>query len=166
MSKRYFPNRSSECYCSALANLLVEIGDEQTAQEVFDNYSVNKLVSKDGGMHVGLATRVLSELTKEKYEGTLIANFDRDFDVDIRKSFPDEADLILRIMNEEREKGRIKSHNGAIDHSLPAIFYIRLMNDYHYNVNVLGDLFIDDGKKDHYPIKNLDILAVLEVRKN
>ncbi|MEN9626393.1 MAG: hypothetical protein RL557_721 [archaeon] len=165
MSKKYFPNRGSECYCSALANVLVELGDEQTAQEVFDNYRRNRLVSKDGGMHAGLATRALSELTREKYEGMLIANFDKNFQVDIKKSFPDQADTILKIMDEERERGRIKDHTCGIYHSLPAIFCVKLAHDYHWEVYLGGDCFIDNGVKVSYQRGTLDVPAVLEIRR-
>src|SRR3989344_3324888 len=153
MTKKYFINRGLECYCSALANLLVEIGDEQTAHKVFDDYKHTRLASKDGGMHIGLVTRALSELTKERYEGTLTASFDDNYDANLRKSFPAEADFILRIMKEEREKGRIKSHNGRIYHSLPAIFFIKINNDNHYNVCVEENVFIDDGRRGHFPMR-------------
>ena len=34
------------------------------------------------------------------------------------------------------------------------------------NVYTGGNLFIDDGKKDYYPRENLNVLGVLELRKN
>ncbi|VVB79151.1 Uncharacterised protein [uncultured archaeon] len=166
MVKPYFPNRGLECYNSALANLLLEFGDRTTAELVFNNYRNHRLVSRDGTLHSGLLTRVLSELTNERYFGILHTNFE-DLIGNTQKLFgKSRAEEILRIIAEESAEGRIKGHNGSLNYLPPAIILAEGNKWGHACVDIGDGTLVNNGEKIICSVESLRIIGLLEVKRD
>ena len=154
MAKEYFPNGARACYGSALANLLIEMGDRSAAEDLTRNYREHRLVLKDGSMHAGTATRILSELTDGRYVGTLQARFGDDL----------EEGESLKIMREEMAAGRIIDHQGEFRYTPPGILLV-MNGGSHWIVDAGNGVFIDNGQMFNYLIDSLKVSGVLQVRK-
>jgi len=174
MSKNYFPNPGNQCFSSSLANLLVELGDRNMAEVVFMKCRNNPFWSPDLGVPSAIVTRMVSDLTCQKYEGTIFIEIyscisDQELTRLIRSTYGEKTDEILGIYYEEREKGRIKTYNGITDFNIPAIVMVSTKNHQqnHFMVYAGGTAYIDNGKRIRGPsIKDVDFPGVLEVRLN
>ncbi len=166
MEPDYFPNRELECYSSALANLFVEMGDRPTAQTVFENYRGHRLVSERGNLHLGLATRVLLDLTNKRYSGTLYVNMSGEY---LKEAtgicFANRSDEILEIIKEEMENGRIIDNQDPVNYTRPALFIVGVGNMGHWVVDLGGGSFIDNGHKKSYIPSTLDLYGILDVKR-
>ena len=182
MNKNYFPNRDKECFSSALANLLVEIGDKPTAKMVYDNFPKHPFVLSDGVI-MGVTTRLLVDLTGGRYQGVLYAPVLNGKGIEnIKKHYRIKASEVLKVIREEREKGRIRPLNDVCER-LPRIlfhldFYHENPQNSHAIVDLGNDKFITNGKFKIWPSEerkklfpnrpsdlysNLDIVGILDV---
>lgn len=163
----YSQSRHSGCYGAALANLLVSLGDTDTARKVFDNYPTYELVGRDGVMHVGVATRTLRDIAGGQYEGILhlgITNLEGKCKEEI---FGDIKDLTLKALKEEMSAGRVRYHAGPLAHdNHSSLYWIqRSSGGGHWIVpNIEEDSYIDNGML-KWPLEDLEVIGVLKLRK-
>ncbi len=66
-----FPNRDQECFGCSLANYFELIREPALADKVYAEFRKHPFVAANGNMHGGLATRLVSDLTDNVYEGLL-----------------------------------------------------------------------------------------------
>lgn len=160
----YSQDRSRGCYGAALSNLLVSLGDENTARRIFDAYPMHRLVGEEGEMHVGVATRILRDLTDGMYEGTLYTHF-ADLEQSTRAHFGEKADEILETIREETSLEYVQGHEGHTAYSGHPLFWILRKPGGHWVVpNIEEDSYIDNGIR-RWPIEKLEVIGILEVRK-
>lgn len=179
MDQAYFINRGSECYNTALANALVELGDGPMAEAVFNNFQNHPLVGPGMGVHIGAVTRLLSDLTEGKYEGTLYVNpylvSGDGLEEKTRGVFPDTWQEILQVIQEEKTRHKvIRVFNEGVPYNVPAIFFIDLPQSGHAILNVStmagtdSGVFIDNGRMVFRDYSSLEgqVQGILEVRKS
>ena len=163
----YSQDRPLGCYGAALANLLISLGDTDTAKVVFDNYPIHELVGRDGVMHAGIATRVVRDTTDRRYEGILHLGITDLEGKCTEEIFGDKKDAVLTALQEERSADRVKYHVGHLAHDCRSSLYYILCSSAsgHWVVpNTDEDFYIDDGIL-KWPLGNLEVIGVLEVRK-
>jgi len=124
MEKQYFPNNGNGCLNSAFANLLVELGDTATAKKVYTQYKSHPLVSDNGGTSLRITTRLIAELTEEKYEGILFQNPPPNLEQVIRENYPRKAEELLQIFREEKLAGRIQNFRLKMRYKMPVIYIV------------------------------------------
>jgi len=164
----YSQDRPLGCYGAALANLLVSLGDIDTARMVFDNYPTHELVGRAGVMHVGVATRVVRDLTGGRYEG--IAHLGAT-DLEGKctaETFGGQKDAILMAIQEEISANRVRHHVGPLVHDDRSTLYWieRSAGGGHWVVpNTVQDFYIDNGKL-KWPLENVEVTGVVELSLN
>ena len=96
INKQYFQTEKLECFPCSLANLLVEMGENELAERVFNNYRNHSLVGKQGEMHIGTATKLVLDLTNGLYESTLLfPGFGADLEQATERFMPQRKEEIL-----------------------------------------------------------------------
>ncbi len=163
----YSPDTALGCYSAALANLLVSLGDVNTAKKVYETYPTHKLVGKDGIMHVGVATRVVRELTNGQYEGILHLGSKDLEGMCTEEIFGDKKDATLTALREEMSADYVRHHTGSLAHDgRSSIYWIqRSSGGGHWVVpNTDEDYYIDNGVL-KWPLEDLEVTGVLELRK-
>lgn len=166
--KDYFKDdKPKGCYGTALANLFISLGDIDTARKVFETYPKHGLVREDGLSHIGTVTRILRDLTDETYEGILYVNLPEDLDRITEVYFGEMTGKILEATKYEISLGYIQGHNGHIANNGHILYAARGPHDYgHWVVpNIEEDSYIDNGFR-KWPIEDLEVMSVLQVRKN
>ncbi|MFH1590069.1 MAG: hypothetical protein ABIB43_05880 [archaeon] len=73
----YKPDRKNACFRSALANVLVALGDEETAQMAYDKFVEHRWLKGKGSVSLYTASQVVSDLTNSKYMGVMYTNNDK-----------------------------------------------------------------------------------------
>src|SRR3990170_6759285 len=68
----YRPQTAGECFRTAISNLLLEMHDEEAAERAFTEYPSHPLTFRDGGMFLGVAPRVVRDITHERYRGRIM----------------------------------------------------------------------------------------------
>jgi hypothetical protein len=102
-----FPNRRGrECFVSSLANLaMIVFGDFDTASKIYHESRVHPLVLPDGGTFLGAWPRLVSDLSGNKYVGTVVVS----------------PDYLERALGESRERydaEQFSLYERALDESL------------------------------------------------
>ncbi len=163
MKKRNGYYSSGECYRSALSNLLVCMGDTETAQKAFDAYSRHRLVGWDG-MHTGTATVMLRELTGGIYDGILKLRSEYSEILQSSTILCENAGDILSAISKELDAGNIVFHSGRIERNGSSLYWVRRKIGGHWVVPIGNDMYIDNGtfRKN---ANDLSIIGVLDVRK-
>lgn len=177
----YIKNTGRTCIGTSLTNLLVHNKDYSTAQKIMKGYRFSPFVKKYGSMHIGLVTRLVSNLTNKKYKGILHVNWE---ERDVERYFyqacangiyRSRAEDLISIFEEETKKGRIKSFETSIKSiSFPNIFTLETLNGGSHAVVSLTPKgpYIDDGeivntktlidyKLDPNPIAILEVIPKL-----
>jgi|GEM_PF-6216424 len=185
MGRAVFSPRGRDCYASALSNLLLNLGDAQTAKRVFENYPNHPMVNRDLSMHVLLATRVLSELTEGRYQGRLALNASFDLEEATRKFYDERRTAqILKTIKDEEGFGRIYFCGGVVSPSsfpvlIDIVKYKTAVHDWKgecsfmprasppignsWIVSLGEDRYIDDGCRVRYRKKDLHVTGLMEV---
>lgn len=149
----YFHNESrQECFRSAVANLLIELDDRETARYFYDNYRSHNLVI-DGGVNNYLSTRVINDIIGDKYRVKLFIRVSNN----LTDYFGIEK---IKIIEEEIEQKRIINvHEEMVSVDLPLIVAFRKGEIAHAVVCKEDRTYIDDGIETLH--KDLDILGVI-----
>ncbi|MBI2102452.1 hypothetical protein HYT55_01325 [Candidatus Woesearchaeota archaeon] len=87
-----FPNRDQECFGCSLANYFELIRESTLADKVYEEFRKHPFVAGNGNIEGGLATRLVSDLTDNIYEG-LLQGFDFS---------PTHQDDFLKLPQEQR----------------------------------------------------------------
>ena len=164
----YRQNALLGCYGAALANLLVSLGDADTAKKVFETYPTHELSGRDGIMHVGVATRVVRDLTDGRYEGILYIGIGvRDLELRCTAEvFGERKDKTLEALREEVTANHVRYHVGSLPHNDHSLYWIqRTSGGGHWVVpKPDDDYYIDDGIL-KWPLENLKITGMMKVKK-
>lgn len=183
---RYFPNKGTECFRSSLCNLLIELGDIDSAKKVDKQYPNSKLVrelitpDQEGVLDI-IETRLIKELTEGKYQGTLYSSSinKEKLEANTRRKYGKRGEAILQIMNEEIKAGRLIFNKWFLlykifEHNRPCIVGVQAgdNNVGHVVVQRRDGKYIDNGHIKKWRLglglgKYLpfDILEVKAVRK-
>lgn len=151
-------NHGNTCFGTSLANLLISIGDANTAKLICKNYRLSYLVRNNGDIHPALTPRIVRDLTQLKYNGILHVNWGKDPVESIKGSYQEDFDTsnvneLLEIVQEETRNRNIRSYQGGIVRAtIPNIQFLQQLRcqDSHAVV-YLGDdslgnrRFINDG---------------------
>ena len=166
--RKYYRSGPMECMKSALANLILEQGDEKAARKIFDKYNHHPLVLDDGSVTDLVLTRLVSDLTDEEYEAIYFGNVIGDFSKAIQEHYGPKTEDVIKIFMNERQKGRIKSLDEA-DYNPPLICLLKVFNDEtyitHTAVYLGGNQLLNNGEIRHYPINRIKVLGILKLRK-
>lgn len=143
----YFPvfERNGLCTGTAFGNLFTELGDRETARQVYFNYRFHDLVPEDGTGLIPLYPLFVRELTHGKYAGEvhLFSHsrnrwLDDDQIKDIHKFEGDKAKKALGIIRRDVELGAVHIHPLPGELTLPEPPLILSLNP-NYTIIVDGD---------------------------
>ena len=172
----YKPNTNQACFGVALTNLLLYLKDETTACEVWNNYESHSLVRPKGDIHPAFATRLVKDLTQEKYDAILYMNWEADPKNEIRHSFIDSLkvsnpDCLVEIIAEEEKSRSIRGFSkDMIQYMTPSILFLKRTDKELHAIAYLGnDRYIENGViKSTEQISRIGLkepCALVEIRK-
>lgn len=171
ISLEHFQNNGAGCFNSAFSNLLILLGDRETAEAFYRDFSGYYLVnSEDSAIHLGAATRAIEELTKGVYTGKVHLNWGGEDKLEelTRRDWEDKTEELLRIIEEETQRGRITSHEGSIKYGAPALLVMKHgKGSYHCVVDIGNGFIINDGRVclRSLPGQKSDVRAVIEIER-
>ena len=163
---RFFPNGTGkECFRSALANLLLVLGDADLAQRAYDAYPLHPRVQKEGVLLRPFAGIVASDLVGPSYRVQLLLTHG------VREEYVgqeyDDGAHAIELLCREQATGRMTVDEAfqMRNAPLPAVMFGTNGTDRAHAVVALPDgLYIDNGfLKDEWPQHKPT--GLLEVRR-
>jgi len=151
---------------TSLSNLLIEMGDLDAADEIYTKLQSHPLAHTK---HIGLSTRFISDITKNKYSPHFTWFFyNGDLENSTLQSFGEkEGSQILKIIEEEVNADRLNlkfKKNGSIEGVFPNLFLVSGLENYsHWIVGREDEYFINDGKLVKYPIDSVSVNGLLHL---
>jgi len=147
MRQLRFPNQEQECFGSCLANYFDLIEEYELAESVYQNFRRHPLVRSDGAMLPSLSSRLVRDLTDNRYRGKYSY-------IPIENNLGEIVEQVLGVKKTEALqaiKQEIESGNAfetaKIEYNRPALVlhYFSKINFCHWIVDVGHDWVIDDG---------------------
>lgn len=156
----YFRNNGRfECFRCAFANLLLELGDAETADRVYRQFWNHEL-TRNGLCSLFLLTRYVSDLSDGAYEGQLNLFIAADRVIRIISSFQEPK---LGAVKAEIARARLRR---ARKLELPPMSIAVVARTTSHAMTYLGEgRYIDDGKLIRYATERLRLIAVLEINR-
>ena len=161
IEKPFFKHKEQGCFGISLANLLKEMGEDRLAMRVYYNFFhiyKNSLLGEGFKVPRAIGTQVVSDLTYGRYEGIL--QFDEQlFRRRAHLHYPESYKEILRVLDEEKEKGRIIQRISSFEYEPPALIHVRFEDDkgkrLHSLVDCGNNLYIDGSNKRKNELEDL-----------
>lgn len=156
----YFRNNGRfECFRCALANLLLELGDAETADRVYRQFWNHEL-TRNGLCSLFLLTRYVSDLSEGVYDGRLNLFIEAERMTRIISSFPAPK---LEAVRAEIAQDRLRQ---APNFDLPPMSIAVVARTTSHAMTYLGEgRYIDDGKLIRYATERLRLIAVLQISR-
>jgi len=108
---KYFKNKDEQCFGISLANFFVFIGDGDMARKVYTDYRKHPLVLEDGGIFQWCYTRVVRDLTENKYSSLFHSVGRVDDSLEsyrvLKSRYRENLINVLKAAKEEKEQGRL-----------------------------------------------------------
>jgi len=157
-SPEYFRNNGRfECFRCAFANLLLELGDAETAGRVYRQFWSHEL-TRNGLCSLFLLTRYVSDLSEGAYAARLHLFIEADRLIRIISSFPSEK---LEAVRAEIAQDRLR-RAPSID--LPPMSVAVVARTTSHAMTYLGEgRYIDDGRLVRYATERLRLIGVLQI---
>ena len=172
MKEEKAPQKQFGCYGNALANFLLQTGDTPTALKVFYRFSEHPLVMHDGGISQAAIPKITEDLTLQKYQATVYSNYNREtLEQSIREKDSENAEEIMKLIDEEEEQGRLIACTGGFRCKLPSIFLLAKHPTFNgssgHAVLYMGEgLYIDYGDWKKYSKDQIKLCGVVEISPN
>ncbi len=181
---KYYPNNGRECANTALSNLILELGDYQSADLVYNSFHQHKLVSGNGGLPGCLIPRLAREITGGKYSGIAYESLGFvGLESQFEELYGDRWESLFEAILEEKDEGNIKVLFDWREIPKPHILGIHPkvlleeVNGRILKIPYYGDsghaivlrktgTFIDNGYVVDYDVKDLRICATIEIQRN
>lgn len=156
----YFRNNGRfECFRCALANLLLELDDAETAGRVYRHFWNHELTG-NGLCSLFLLTRYVSDLSEGVYDGRLELFIEAERMTRIISSFPAAK---REAVTNEMARDRLR-RAGSLD--LPPMSIAVVARTTSHAMTYLGEgRYIDDGRLIRYATERLRLIAVLQIRR-
>lgn len=174
MRRDYFPNKDGECFGSAVANALLLLEDNKSAERFFDLYRLHPYVDSDGGSFALLWPKILNESTYGKYEGKLYIDVHENLEQLVKEQYPKRWKEVLRMIEEEKSYGRVVGFPEELTYFPPAIILAEKKGIPHAILDASNMLskypnkgygtFIDNGIERTTAYKNVKMRAIMEVK--
>ena len=162
---KYYMNQDKENFGSSLANLLLLQGDIDMAKKVYNNFMSHDFVKPDGSVYATDATRLISNLTDDTYQGRLYMKIGPDFEEGVRKFHKNNAERIISIFNYELFEGRIVNSFKLVERRYPVMFMVSSIYNSQWVVAPDDTKIINNGSiieydKGKQPLRTMGILEV------
>ena len=178
MKTKYWGNSGNLCFLSSLTNLLIDLEDFQTAEEVVKKYFDSPLISKNLTMNCTFMTRAVRDLTSNRYKATLYMNLDNIQglrEVYNENTHKTDVETLINIAQEEIKNNNIRPYIECIIKSInsryPNIYslYDKNRKIFHAVVARSDKVYIDDGNLttfDNLLQRGFKKAGVLDVKPN
>jgi len=159
-ARDYFRNNGRfECFRCAFANLLLELGDAETADRVYRQFWNHEL-TRNGLCSLFLLTRYVSDLSEGVYDGQLNLFIEAERVIRIISSFPPPK---LEAVKAEIAQDRLRRPWNL---DLPPMSIAVVARTTSHAMTYLGEgRFIDDGRVIRYATERLRLIAVLQISR-
>ena len=160
MARNYYfpdPRKKVDCFVCSVANALLEIGDNETADLAYKSAANCNYLKSDGGLFFLLANLALKDLTNNKYAGRLIwympSKEHSNLSIRLLQQFgPQETPRIIEQLKKEKESGLLQVIDTPCNIRLfpPSLLFLGRPNGRHIVVlsqdATKKDIIIDDGQ--------------------
>ena len=166
MSVPNYSNGGSYCFASSVANSLARMGDVAEADRFIHNWRNHHLVLSNGIVADRLTTRVISDITEGRYQGTFRGNFALYLDDTMQQLYGDRVEEVMGVMMEEMRAGRVRQGFDIPD-NMPFLYGIGKNHSKigHWIVHLGGGRYIDDGNEVQIPLNEIILEATLELKR-
>jgi len=153
------------CFPTALVNLLSTLGDLEMAEKVSRDCVDHPFITEDGLSNAYLCTRLVSDLTKNQYEGVFSCGTEiSDLEQSLQKIYADRADEAMQIISEEKASGRVCGLEAFSYRGPSLVLVTQQEGNNHWIVDTDRGDFIDSGYSRNYSLQDLPVYGVMIVK--
>ncbi|MFH1590068.1 MAG: hypothetical protein ABIB43_05875 [archaeon] len=166
--KKKFIGITGDCFRLSLANYFLEISDEAMAQQVYDDYLQHPYVGNNGQAGLAVATKIVSDLTNNKYFATAhVDDLDRKVkNISDPKNVAFAGHEKLKTMKEELDKGRYSKGFSNADAQPPYIIMESYLEFNHAALYLGENKYVNDGHLKRRNLEPTTMYGIINIEKN